>query len=79
MKHVKVFLSGVREPVTLSGAAAESLEQMVWFSAPAVQGRQPSSEPPRKLFANRFFRIESEGVARIININQIAYAETTEA
>ncbi len=78
MKHVKVFLSGVPEPVYLSGAAAESFEQMVWAGAPA-QGKMHPMEPPQgRLFADRFFRVQSEGFARIINIDQIAHAELTE-
>jgi hypothetical protein len=78
MKQVKVFLSGIAEPVYLTGAAAESFEQMVWAGAPA-QGKMHPMEPPQgRLFANRFFRIQSEGMTRIININQIAHVEITQ-
>lgn len=78
MKHVKVFLSGVQEPVNLSGTAAEAFEQMVWIGPPA-QGKMHPMEPPQgRLFAERFFRVQSEGVARIINIDQIAHVEITE-
>ncbi len=77
MKHVKVFLSGVPEPVNLSGAAAETFEQMVWADAPTQPKMHPMELPQGRLFANRFFRVQSEGLTRIINIDHIAHVEIT--